>query len=469
MFQETLRRLDGIRDASPPIIVCNEVHRFLVAEHARQIGTSLQSIILEPAGRNTAPALTLATLALADFSRGSPDEDPVMLVMPSDHLIRDVQAFQAVVEHGAVLAANGHLATFGILPDAAQTGYGYIKKGRPIAPDRTGPAKAFSVSAFVEKPDEATAVRMVESESYLWNSGIFMMRVSVWLEQLQLHRPDISEACRAAHERGREDGEFYRPDPDLFANCPSDSIDYAVMERMAGADGPSAASAQVQGAEAVVDGAPHVVLPLDAGWSDLGSWSAVLEAGNPDPQGNVVQGDIQSHSMRNSLLIGQHRLVTAVGLDDVIVVETADAVLVAHKDRVQDVKEIVAQLTAESRPEHEDHRKVHRPWGSYETVDAGPRFQVKRLTVMPGSSLSLQVHHHRAEHWIVVTGTAKVTRGNEEFLLTENQSTNVPVGTKHRLENPGTIPLEIIEVQSGSYLGEDDITRFDDRYGRHQE
>lgn len=470
MFQETLRRLDGIRDASPPIIVCNEVHRFLVAEHARQIGTGLQSIILEPAGRNTAPALTLAALALADSSRGSPDEDPVMLVMPSDHLIRDIQAFQAVVEHGAVLAADGRLATFGILPDAPKTGYGYIKKGRPIAPDGTGSAEAFSVSAFVEKPDEATAARMVESESYLWNSGIFMMRVSVWLEQLQLHRPDISEACRAAHERGREDGEFYRPDPDLFAGCPSDSIDYAVMERVAGADGPSVASAQVQGAEAVVDGARQcVVLPLDAGWSDLGSWSAVLEAGDPDPQGNVLQGDVQSHSMRNSLLIGQHRLVTAVGLDDVIVVETADAVLVAHKDRVQDVKEIVAQLTAESRPEHEDHRKVHRPWGSYETVDAGPRFQVKRLTVKPGASLSLQVHHHRAEHWIVVTGTAKVTRGDEEFLLTENQSTNVPVGTKHRLENPGTIPLEIIEVQSGSYLGEDDITRFDDRYGRHQE
>ena len=467
MFQETLRRLDGIDDASSPIVVCNEAHRFLVAEHAGQMGVSLRSIILEPAGRNTAPALTLAGLAVTDSGNGT--SDPVMLVLPSDHIIRDVAAFQSVVRRGASLADDGFLVTFGIVPKAPDTRYGYIEQGQPVGLERRGRreiegVESFEVTAFVEKPDEATARKMLDSQSYLWNSGIFMMRASVWLEQLELHRPDIAESCRAAYASGRKDGDFYRPDLELFEACPSDSIDYAVMEKVMEAASARAGAGPGKRSESYPQ---CVVLPLDAGWSDLGAWPALLEEGDRDPQGNVVQGDVRTHSVRNSLLIGQHRLVAAVGLEDVIVVETADAVLVAHKDRVQDIKELVAELKADGRPEHEDHRKVHRPWGTYEIVDAGPGFQVKRLTVNAGQSLSLQMHHHRAEHWVVVAGTAKVTRGDEEFLLTENQSTNVPLGVKHRLENPGTIPLEIIEVGSGSYMGADDIIRFDDRYRRH--
>ena len=460
MFQEAISRLEGIKEVAPPIIVCNEEHRFLVAEHMRQVGKTPSTIVLEPVGRNTAPALTLAALELAHMcgdSQGLDAENPVMLVMPADHVIRDVATFQSAVRQGAVLAESGSLVTFGVVPTAAKTGYGYIKKGRAI--EQTGKRKRsrrritpFCVDAFVEKPDRATAERMVESEDYLWNSGIFMMSVSVWLEQLERHRPDIVEACRSAYAQGHRDGDFYRPNAEAFTACPSDSIDYAVMEKAVG--GPSHSRAKC------------AVVPLDAGWSDIGAWSALWDVSERDAQGNVIRGDVYADSMSDSLLIGQHRLLAAVGLGDVIVVETADAVLVAHKDRVQDVKALAERLKLEHRPEQENHRKVHRPWGSYETVDAGPRFQVKRLTVNPGATLSLQKHRHRAEHWVVVKGTAKVTRGDEEFTLTENQSAYVPVGMTHRLENPGTVPLEIVEVQSGSYLGEDDIVRLEDRYNR---
>ena len=472
MFQETVGRLNGVAGAADPIVVCNEEHRFLVAEHAREIGRSVSSIILEPVGRNTAPALTLAALALADASLSPHSNDPVILVLPADHVIRDVPTFQRAVLRGASLADSGCLVTFGIVPTSPQIGYGYIKKGRSFEttgtdePGVTGNdaesvpagAAAFWLDAFVEKPDTATAAKMLDSEEYLWNSGMFMMRVSVWLEQLERYRPDITTACRTAHDRGRRDGDFSRPDRDAFIACPSDTIDYAVMEKVAAHT------------EARMRSSPQcVVVPLDAGWSDIGSWSAILEEGPRDEQGNVIHGNVYTHSMRDSLLVGQHRLVTAVGLSNAIVVETADAVLVADKDHVDDVKALVAQLKAEHRSEQENHRKVHRPWGSYETVDSGPHFQVKRLTVNPGAALSLQLHHRRAEHWIVVKGRAKVTRGDEEFFLDENESTNVPVGAKHRLENPGATPLEIIEVQSGSYLGEDDIVRLDDRYNRHME
>ena len=465
MLQETICRLDGIQEVSPPIIVCNEEHRFLVAEHTRQLGKTSSSIILEPEGRNTAPALTLAALSLVDAPKGSDSRDPVMLVMPADHVIRDVATFQSVVRQGVALADMGCLVTFGVAPTSPETGYGYIKKGEAFdTPEGNDSGKgrnaveSFRIAAFVEKPAEPKAERMLESGDHLWNSGIFMMRASVWLKQLELHRSDIAEACRTAHAGCHLDGDFYRPDADAFVACPSDSIDYAVMERVP--RGPKSSSSPSPDC---------VVLPLDAGWSDVGAWSVLWDEGDQDAQGNVIQGDVHAHSMRNSLLIGQHRLLAAVGLEDVIAVETADAVLVAHKDYVQDVKALVAQLKQEQRPEQENHRKVHRPWGTYETVDSGPEFQVKRLTVNPGAALSFQMHRQRAEHWVVVKGTAKVTKGDQEFTLTENQSTYVPMGTRHRLENPGATPLEIIEVQSGSYFGEDDIVRFDDRYNRHKE
>ncbi|MCH7745384.1 MAG: mannose-1-phosphate guanylyltransferase/mannose-6-phosphate isomerase, partial [Chloroflexi bacterium] len=371
---------------------------------------------------------------------------------------------------------RGSLVTFGIVPTSPKTGYGYIKKGEIIDLPHSGEfpntqqderasrkgITPFRIDAFIEKPDEPTARKMLDSGDYLWNSGIFMMRASVWLEQLERHRPDIAEVCHFAYANGVSDKDFYRPDPDVFISCPSDSIDYAVMERVAG-DSKGTGGSSDSGSASQPGG---VVLPLDAGWSDIGGWSALWEESEQDSQGNVIRGDVYTRATSKSLLIAEHRMLAAVGLEDVIVVETADAVLVAHKDMVQDVKAIVEQLKAEQRPEQQTHRKVHRPWGSYEAVDVGPRFQVKRLTVNPGAALSLQMHHHRAEHWIVVRGVAKVTKGEVEFLLAENESTDVPVGMKHRLENPGTIPLEIIEVQSGDYLGEDDIVRFADRYNR---
>lgn len=434
MLQQTVLRVDGLPGAALPVVVCNEEHRFLVAEQLREVGRKAETIILEPCGRNTAPALTLAAL------RQSGD-DPLMLVMPADHVIQDTNAFRTAVSRGADLAAAGALVTFGIVPATAETGYGYIRQGEAL-----NGGNAYRVAAFVEKPDAATAQQYLASGQYLWNSGMFLMRASRWLEELRRHRPDIAAACEGAYGKGRRDLDFMRVDESGFAACPSDSIDYAVMEKTGDA----------------------VVVPLAAGWSDVGAWSSVWEVGAQDSAGNVLQGDVIPHATRDSLLIAKHRLLATVGLQDVIVVETADAVLVAHKDRAQEVKEIVNRLKRERRAEHVTHRRVHRPWGHYEGIDVGARFQVKRITVNPGASLSLQMHHHRAEHWIVVKGTARVTRGEEVFLLGENQSTYIPLGTRHRLENPGTIPLEMIEVQSGSYLGEDDIVRFEDAYNRHK-
>ncbi len=428
MLQETANRVLGLRGIQAPVVVCNEEYRFLVAEQLRELGEKPAEIILEPMGRNTAPALTLAALSVTRDG-----QDPLMLVMPADHVIQDVLAFHAAVKQAADLALDGHLATFGIIPTRPETGYGYIKRG-----------EGFKVAAFVEKPDIATAQRYAGSGEYLWNSGIFMMRASVWLAELTRFGQDIHDATRDAHSRGAKDTDFFRVHKPSFTNCRSESIDYAVMEKTDRA----------------------VVIPLSAGWSDVGAWSALWDVCPSDKDGNVCQGDVLAHETKNSLLLAQSRLLATVGVEDLVVVETPDAVLVAHKDRSQDVKEIVAQLKQAKRSEHKVHRKVHRPWGCYEGVDAGARFQVKRITVNPGASLSLQMHHHRAEHWVVVRGTARITRGEEVFLLSENQSTYIPLGTKHRLENPGAIPLEMIEVQSGAYLGEDDIVRFEDKYNR---
>jgi mannose-1-phosphate guanylyltransferase/mannose-6-phosphate isomerase len=434
MLQETAMRLDGTEKQAPALVVCNEEHRFLVAEQLRQIDRMPQDILLEPFGRNTAPALTLAALAIA-----AREPDAVMLVMPADHVIRDQAAFHTVVQKGRDQALAGRLVTFGILPTQPETGYGYIRKGPMLAT-----AGAYEVGSFVEKPDVATASSYLESGEYLWNSGIFMMTAARWLEEIRRFRPDIADACVATWHGGKRDMDFFRIGKEAFGRCPSESIDYAVMEKTDNA----------------------VVIPLDAGWSDIGSWSSLWEVSQRDADGNVQQGDVLALQTHNALLIAQHRFVAAVGLEDVIVVETADAVLVAHKDHAQEVKNVVAELKARSRSEHLTHRRVYRPWGHYEGIDLGERFQVKRITVNPGAALSLQMHHHRAEHWIVVKGTARVTRGDEVFFVSENESTFIPLGTQHRLENPGAIPLEIIEVQSGSYLGEDDIVRFEDRYNR---
>ncbi len=430
LLQQTLARLDGLPDVAAPIVVCNEEHRFLVAEQVRAPGRQVGRIILEPVGRNTAPALTLAALELT--GKGS---DALMIVMPADHVIRDVAAFHQALREAMALAEAGSLVTFGIKPSAPETGYGYIRKGAD-----------HKVAQFVEKPDAPTAERYVACGEYLWNSGMFVMRAAAWLEEIGRLRPEMLRACREAFDAGAADADFYRVNKEAFVSCPSDSIDYAVMEKTERA----------------------AVVPLDAGWSDIGAWSALWQVSPQDASGNVLQGDVFALDTSNALLISQSRLLAAVGLKDTIVVETPDAVLVAHKDHAQKVKDVVAHLKRQSRNEHLEHRRVYRPWGSYEGVDSGERFQVKRLVVKPGASLSLQMHHHRAEHWVVVRGTARVTRGEEVFLLSENQSTYIPIGAKHRLENPGTIPLEIIEVQSGSYLGEDDIVRFQDVYNRHQ-
>ena len=441
LLQETAVRLDGLDDVADPLFICNEEHRFLVAEQIRRIGKTAARIVLEPVGRNTAPAMTLAALALMNSG-----PDTVMLVMPADHVIRDVAAFRQAVARGAELAQDGHLVTFGIVPNVPETGFGYIRRAEPIGTTKMcdNAEAAFRVDRFVEKPDMVTARTYVESGEYFWNSGIFMARAEVWLDEIREHYPDIEQACTRAYEQGKADADFFRVGRSDFTGCPSVSIDYAVMEKTDRA----------------------VVVPLDAGWSDVGAWSALWEISPHDAHGNVIRGDVETYATRNALVIAQHRLVATIGLEDMIVVETADAVLVAHKDRAQDVKEIVNRLKEQNRGEYRTHRRVYRPWGSYEGVDTGPRFQVKRIVVNPGAALSLQMHHHRAEHWIVVTGTARVTRGDEVFLITENQSTYIPIGTRHRLENPGTIPLEMVEVQSGAYLGEDDIVRFEDLYNR---
>jgi len=444
LLQATVRRVIGTPGVtlSAPMVVCNEEYRFVIAEQLRQLGTQ-GAVVLEPCGRNTAPALTLAALAAIKNAA-----DPVLLVMPADHVITQVAAFQAAVSQGAALAAAGAVVTFGITPDAPETGYGYIQSG--AAHDGAG---ARRIARFVEKPDLPTAQGYLAAGNYLWNSGLFMLRASVWLAALGNCRADILAACQAAWEAGSSDGDFVRVGKELFAQCPSDSIDYAVMERIAAGQGRTALP-------------PGVVLPLDAGWSDVGAWDALWQVLDKDAGGNVTQGDVLLQGCTNTLALSEGRLVACVGVSDLVVVETADAILVAHKDKTQDVKKIVDQLKSQQRAEGSIHRKVFRPWGWYDGVDAGARFQVKRIVVKPGAALSLQMHHHRAEHWIVVSGTARVTKGTESFLLSENQSTFIPLGTTHRLENPGRVPLEMIEVQSGSYLGEDDIVRFEDVYGR---
>ncbi len=453
MLQDTALRTVGIDGIAPPLVVCNEEHRFMVAEQLRQIGLPASSIVLEPCGRNTAPAIAIAALeALTQHA------DPVLLVLPADHVINDAAAFKAAVVTGAELAAAGKLATFGIVPTAPETGYGYIRaeKNSHLSAVtghlnttndqglKTNDVTAYAVAEFVEKPDHATAEQYLQSGDYYWNSGMFMFTAQRCLEEIKNYAPEILTVCRAAFDKASRDSDFTRLPKDLFASCPSDSIDYAVMEKTADA----------------------VVIPLDAGWNDVGAWSALWEIGARDESGNVVKGDVLLQESNNCLIQAESRLVASVGVTDHIIIETSDAVLVAHKDRVQEVKAIVNQLNAQGRKESVMHRRVCRPWGAYESVDSDERFQVKRITVNPGASLSLQMHHHRAEHWIVVKGTAKVTRGDEAIMLSENQSVYIPLGVTHRLENPGVIPLELIEVQSGSYLGEDDIVRFEDVYGR---
>lgn len=434
MIQDTLLRLEGLSGLAPPVIVCNQEHRFLVAEQLRRIDVSPAAILLEPVGRNTAPAVAVAAARILE--QGGQGEDPVLLVLPADHVIRDVDAFHAAVEAGAALAEQGSLVTFGIVPDRPETGYGYIR-----AQEKNGPS---AVAEFVEKPDAETAARYCASGDYFWNSGMFMFRASRYVDELRKFHEDMVASCVAAVAQARADLDFIRLGEEAFAQCPANSIDYAVMEKTDAA----------------------MVVPMDAGWSDVGSWSSLHQVSDKDEAGNVKVGDVLVEDTRNCYLYASDRLVATVGLEDCIVVETKDAVLVAPRDRGQDVKKLVEALKRNGRGETALHREVFRPWGSYDGIDAGDRFQVKRITVKPGAVLSLQMHHHRAEHWIVVQGTARVTRGDEEFLLGENESTYIPMGTTHRLENPGKLPLHLIEVQSGAYLGEDDIVRFEDTYGR---
>ena len=431
MLQETVARLSGM-GGGEPILICNEEQRFLAAEQMRVLGHDDTTILLEPFGRNTAPAIALA--ALHSISGG---EDPLLLVLAADHHIQDVDRFQDAVRIAAPLAEQGKLVTFGIVPQSPETGYGYIRRGAEIG-------AGFVVSRFEEKPDRAIAEAYIASGDYYWNSGMFMFRASRYLAELKLYNPAIVEACSHSIASVRHDMQFVRIDAESFRACPDDSIDYAVMEKTADA----------------------VVVPLDACWSDIGSWSALWAVQEQDGDGNAFRGDVLAVSTKNTLVRANGRLVALVGVEDLIVVETKDAILVAHKDSVHGVKEIVGRIKKEGRSEHISHREVYRPWGHYDSIDVGERDQVKRITVKPGAKLSVQMHHHRAEHWIVVRGTARVYKGDETILLTENQSTYIPLGQIHALENPGKIPLELIEVQTGSYLGEDDIVRFEDRYGR---
>ncbi len=432
MLQATCARLDAAQVASP-MVICGEAHRFTVAEQLRFSAQYRDAtIVLEPKGRNTAPAVALAALAAV-----AGDDDPILLVLAADHDIRNQPAFQNAVREAEQLAKKGELVTFGIVPTAPETGYGYIRKGE----DCEG---AFRVAEFVEKPSSDVALGYVEDGGYLWNSGMFMFRASRYLEELGQYRPDILQACRQAMADAEQDLDFLRPNPESFERCPAESIDYAVMEKTTSA----------------------VVLPVDCGWSDVGSWSALWDISEKDGESNALVGDVMVEATTNSYVRSDSKLIAAVGLDSVVIVESDDAIMVSSLDRVQDVKRIVERLNEDGRSEAMSHRKVFRPWGYYDSVDSGKRFQVKRIVVAPGQQLSLQMHHHRAEHWIVVSGTAKVTRGDDVFLVAENESTYIPLGVKHRLENPGAIPLEMIEVQSGSYLGEDDIVRFEDNYGR---
>ena len=431
MLQETLHRLDKSLVASP-MLICNEEHRFIAAEQLRQIGQLNHNIILEPAGRNTAPAIALA--AFCAIQQGN---DPVLLVLAADHIISDLGAFNRAVTQANSHAEDGKLVTFGVVPTGPETGYGYIQRGNEVG-------SAYQVSRFVEKPDLETASSYVDRGDFYWNSGMFMFRASRYLEELKKHRPDIYSACEQSMGEVGEDLDFIRIDKDKFLTCPEESIDYAVMEKTSDA----------------------VVVPLDAGWSDVGSWSSLWDVSDKDEQGNVHHGDVLSFSTANNYVFAETGMVATVGVEDVVIVQTKDAVLVTRKDRVQDVKKIVEELKAAGRSEYKLHREVYRPWGKYDSIDSGERYQVKHITVKPGEKLSIQMHHHRAEHWIVVSGTANVTIDSKTKLVTENESVYIPVGSVHSLENPGKIPLQLIEVQSGAYLGEDDIVRFEDRYGR---
>ncbi len=438
MLQTTINRLNGVACESP-VVICNEQHRFIVAEQLRQLNKLTENIILEPAGRNTAPAIALAALAAR---RSSPDGDPLMLVLAADHMIENEAAFRNAVVEAMPFAERGKLVTFGIVPNQPETGYGYIRRGEVC--DQKADAVAFEVAQFVEKPDLATAEGYVSCGEYYWNSGMFLFRAGRYLEELAKYRPDILQACEQAMAGCDPDLDFVRVDEKAFLACPDESIDYAVMEKTADA----------------------VVVPMDAGWSDVGSWSSLWEISQRSAEGNVHHGDVISHGSQNSYVYAESGLVTTVGVKDLVVVQTRDAVLIADRNQVQDVKKVVERIKADGRHEHHIHREVYRPWGKYDSIDAGQRYQVKRITVKPGEGLSLQMHHHRAEHWIVVAGTARVTIDDSVTLLGENESIYIPLGATHCLENPGKIPLELIEVRSGAYLEEDDIVRFQDRYGR---
>jgi mannose-1-phosphate guanylyltransferase/mannose-6-phosphate isomerase len=460
LLQSTTRRLDGLEAGYPLsgqlVVVANEEQRFTTAEQLRTSGKPTR-LILEPAGRDTAPALTVAALSIA-----AQDEDGIMVVMPADHAVTDGKGFQAAVAAGVRHAAAGHIVTMGIVPTRAETGYGYIRIGAALGTteggndivDSDGEASANIVAhqldRFVEKPHLELAQRYIESQEYWWNSGIFIMRASTWLKAIRHFQPAIYEACEAAFAGGKSDGDFFRLQRDAFSASPSNSIDYAVMEKLSGDQG----------------AASGVVVPLQAGWSDVGSWDAIWDISEKDADQNVSRGRVMFEGAASTFAHSEGRLIACVGTQDLVIVETPDAILVADKSRVQDVKKIVGRLRNDGSAEAANHRKVHRPWGNYDSVDTGERFQVKRIVVKPGARLSLQMHHHRAEHWIVVRGTALVTRGEERFIVSENESAYIPLGVTHRLENPGKMPLEMIEVQSGSYLGEDDIVRFDDTYGR---
>jgi mannose-1-phosphate guanylyltransferase/mannose-6-phosphate isomerase len=432
LLQNTVKRVQCIEDVNPPILVCNEKHRFLIAEQLREEAVTPETIILEPVGRNTAPAL-----ALAAFQAEKIHADSILVVLPSDHVIPDLPAYESALKSAIELAAEGKLVTFGVKPTGPETGYGYIKAGEPLK-------NGLQVLEFVEKPDATTAETYIASGNYYWNSGMFVFKASRFLEELKQQRPDIEQSVSEAFANMSTDADFSRPQAEAFSQCPSDSIDYAVME----------------GTESAA------MVPLDAGWSDIGSWDVLWEVSEKDQDENTLIGDVIVDGVHTSYVRAEHRLVSVVGLDDVVVVETADAVMITSKSQSQNVKNIVLNLRSCERDEHVTHRKVYRPWGNYENLDSGDRFLVKRISVSPGASLSLQKHNHRAEHWTVVSGVGEVTRDDEVFMLDENESTYIPLGARHRLSNPGTEPLEIIEVQSGEFLSEDDIIRFEDNYGR---
>lgn len=435
MLQETALRVAGWPGVMAPLVVCGNDHRFMVAEQLREIGITPLGILLEPVGRNTAPAVAAAAHYLKAI-----DPEALMLVLPADHVIEDGAAFRDAVERAVTLVGQGALATFGIVPKTPETGYGYIRRGEAV----TNCGDCYKVARFVEKPDAATAQSFLDEGGYYWNSGMFMFHAERFLKELEEHAPAIADAAGKAVSTGYRDLDFCRLEEKAFSDSPSDSIDYAVMEKTRDA----------------------AVVPADIGWNDVGSWSALWEVQPKDADGNARRGDVYLDGVTNSLVRAESRIVAVVGVDNLVVVETQDAVLVTHKDQVQRVKQVVDHLKSKARTEHLHHTRVYRPWGHYEGIDAGDRFQVKRITVKPGEKLSLQMHHHRAEHWVVVSGTARVTCGEKVCLLSENESTYIPIGVTHRLENPGKLPLDLIEVQSGSYLGEDDIVRFEDIYQR---